>query len=79
MNRAAFRLLIAGVLLCAASAAVSAEPLEIQPGYEVSAAPEPIQRVSAQRGSMGGGFIEFLFGDGPAQGPTYERQPQPIY
>ena len=32
----------------------------------------------ASSGNMGGGFIEFLFGDGPGRGPAYAPQ-QPIY
>jgi lipoprotein-anchoring transpeptidase ErfK/SrfK len=81
MNRAAFRLLIAGVSLCAVSAAASAEPLGIHPGYESPAAPEPalVQRVSA-RGEMGGGFIEFLFGgnnNAPPQQPYFQPAPPP--
>jgi lipoprotein-anchoring transpeptidase ErfK/SrfK len=41
------------------------------------------ERSSLGRGNMGGGFIEFLFGDGPAQGERYQQQPayqqQPSY
>ena len=37
----------------------------------------------AERSNMGGGFIEFLFGDGPGQGERYQQQPayqqQPSY
>ena len=37
----------------------------------------------AERSNMGGGFIEFLFGDGPTQGERYQQQPayqqQPSY
>jgi lipoprotein-anchoring transpeptidase ErfK/SrfK len=39
-------------------------------------APPPVRLASAQRANMGGGFIEFLFSDGPAQ-PGYEPQPYP--
>ena len=31
---------------------------------------------SAERSNMGGGFIEFLFGDGPPQGGRYQQQPR---
>ena len=50
--------------------------------------PAPQRVASAERSGMGGGFIEFLFNDGPAQGrraqqqPSYEQQPyqpQPSY
>jgi lipoprotein-anchoring transpeptidase ErfK/SrfK len=34
----------------------------------------PIRTASAERANMGGGFIEFLFGDGP-QGDRYQQQP----
>ncbi|HTO65422.1 MAG TPA: L,D-transpeptidase [Bradyrhizobium sp.] len=41
----------------------------------------PVRTASAERSSMGGGFIEFLFGDG--QGPRYQQPPvyqqQPSY
>jgi len=47
-----------------------------------AAQPEaPMQTASAERSNMGGGFIEFLFGDG--QGPRTQQpplyQPQPSY
>ncbi|MGY3620799.1 L,D-transpeptidase family protein [Bradyrhizobium sp. USDA 10063] len=47
-----------------------AEPTVI---YSYRAPPQPVRRAS----NMGGGFIEFLFGDGPDQGypPSYEQQP----
>jgi len=39
----------------------------------------PMRTASAERSGMGGGFIEFLFGDGPNQGyqqqPAYQQQP----
>jgi lipoprotein-anchoring transpeptidase ErfK/SrfK len=45
--------------------------------------PAPVRTASADRASMGGGFIEFLFGDGPGQGARYQQQPayqqQPSY
>jgi lipoprotein-anchoring transpeptidase ErfK/SrfK len=43
-----------------------------------SARPAPVHTAYAERSNMGGGFIEFLFGDGPAQGsrqPAYQQQP----
>ena len=46
------------------------------------AQPAPVRMASAERSSMGGGFIEFLFGDAPPGG-RYQRdqayQPQPDY
>jgi lipoprotein-anchoring transpeptidase ErfK/SrfK len=45
--------------------------------------PAPIRTASAERSNMGGGFIEFLFGDGQARGDSYRQQPayqqQPSY
>jgi len=47
------------------------------------AQPAPVRVASADRSRMGGGFIEFLFGDGPQQGGRYQQQPayepQPAY
>jgi lipoprotein-anchoring transpeptidase ErfK/SrfK len=44
-------------------------------------AAQPVRTASADRSNMGGGFIEFLFGDG--QGPRFQQppvyQPQPAY
>ena len=37
----------------------------------------PMRTAYAERSNMGGGFFEFLFGDGPTQGERY--QPQPSY
>jgi len=43
------------------------------------APPAPVRMASGERSNMGGGFIEFLFGDGPGQGnlqqPMYQQQP----
>jgi lipoprotein-anchoring transpeptidase ErfK/SrfK len=43
----------------------------------------PTRTASADRTNMGGGFIEFLFGDGPRQSERYQQQPayqqQPTY
>ena len=47
------------------------------------AQPAPVRTAYAERSQMGGGFIEFLFGDGPQQGGRYQQQPayqpQPDY
>jgi lipoprotein-anchoring transpeptidase ErfK/SrfK len=43
------------------------------------APPAPVRMASAERSNMGGGFIEFLFGDAPQGGryqqPLYQQQP----
>ncbi|HKO73147.1 MAG TPA: L,D-transpeptidase [Bradyrhizobium sp.] len=43
----------------------------------------PVRTAAAERSNMGGGFIEFLFGDGPPQAGRYRQQPayqqQPSY
>jgi lipoprotein-anchoring transpeptidase ErfK/SrfK len=43
----------------------------------------PVRMANAERSNMGGGFIEFLFGDGQNQGGRYQQQPayqqQPSY
>ncbi|MFL6791884.1 MAG: L,D-transpeptidase [Bradyrhizobium sp.] len=47
------------------------------------ARPAPVRTAYAERSNMGGGFIEFLFGDGVSQGERYQQQPmyqpQPSY
>ncbi|MEA2792667.1 MAG: hypothetical protein QOI87_47 [Bradyrhizobium sp.] len=74
------------------AAAIELAPLS---GPNVIYADQPAQRPVAPvrtayaersglgRGNMGGGFIEFLFGDGPAQGERYQQPPayqqQPSY
>ena len=35
----------------------------------------PVRTAYAERSNMGGGFIEFLFGDGPTQGERYQQRP----
>ena len=35
--------------------------------------PAPVRLASAERSNMGGGFIEFLFSDGPSQGGRYQQ------
>jgi lipoprotein-anchoring transpeptidase ErfK/SrfK len=60
----------------AIDAAPSGDPIVIY-----SHQPPPVRTAYAERSNMGGGFIEFLFGDGQGQGyqqrPIY--QPQPAY
>ena len=68
------------------AAAIEAAPL-LEP--TVIYAEQPAQRPLAMptayagRSNMGGGFIEFLFGDGQSQGERYQQQPgyqqQPSY
>jgi lipoprotein-anchoring transpeptidase ErfK/SrfK len=43
--------------------------------YSYQAPPQPVRRAS----SLGGGFIEFLFGDGPDQGYPQSQEQQPMY
>jgi len=38
----------------------------------------PVRMASADQSNLGGGFIQFLFGDAPPQGDRY-RQQQPVY
>src|SRR2546430_7923075 len=50
-----------------------------QPAQRTAA---PVRTAYAVRSNMGGGFIEFLFGDGQSQGGRYQQQPyqqQPSY
>jgi lipoprotein-anchoring transpeptidase ErfK/SrfK len=53
--------------------------------YASQSAPQPasVRTAYAERSNMGGGFIEFLFGDGPSQDGRYQQQPayqqQPSY
>lgn len=57
--------------------AVSAAPLELLPGTmsQAEAPAAPPVRLAAARGSMGGGFIEFLFSGGQSAPPAYGRGP----
>jgi lipoprotein-anchoring transpeptidase ErfK/SrfK len=64
--------------------AVEAAALFAEPGMtradQTAQRPEPMRIAYAERASMGGGFIEFLFSDGPQQGsryqqPAYQQQP----
>src|SRR5260370_32729797 len=54
--------------------AIDAAPLpEPTIVYAQPAPPAPVRMASTERSNMGGGFIQFLFGDGPGQ--SYEQQP----
>ena len=67
----------------AIEAAPLSEPTVIFADQPAQRQPAPVRMASAERAGMGGGFIEFLFGDGPAQGGRYQQQPayqaQPSY
>ena len=74
--------LLAGASLLAVvpdpALAIDAVPRE--PTVIYATQPEaPVRTASADRGNMGGGFIEFLFGDGQGprtrQPPAYQQQP----
>ncbi len=64
----------------AIEAAAISEPAVI---YADQAAQPPARMAYAERSNMGGGFIEFLFGDGQHQAERYQQQPayqqQPSY
>ena len=65
------------------AAAIEATPLSEPTVVFADQPPQPARTVYAERSAMGGGFIEFLFGDGPPQGGRYQQQPayqaQPSY
>ena len=75
-------LLSAGLTQAAAFEAAPAEPTVIYAGQPAQR-PVPVRTAYNDRSNMGGGFIEFLFGDGPNQGGRYQQQPayqqQPSY
>ena len=86
MKNMSFALLAGASLLVAGphralaiDAAAPPEPGVIYAGPP--APPEPMRTAYAERANLGGGFIEFLFGDGRPRGyqqqPIYE--PQPAY
>ena len=65
---------LAGVHQTAAiEVGLPAEPTVI---YADQPAQRPVRTAYAERSSMGGGFIEFLFGEGPSQGGRYQQQPE---
>lgn len=52
-----------------------ADPVVLHPDQSARPqAPAPMRTASADRPNMGGGFIEFLFGDGPGRGDRYQPQ-----
>jgi lipoprotein-anchoring transpeptidase ErfK/SrfK len=71
--------LVAGLHQAAAiEAAPPAEPAVIYADQPAQRPVAPMRTAYAERSSMGGGFIEFLFGDAPSQGGRYQQQ-QPVY
>jgi lipoprotein-anchoring transpeptidase ErfK/SrfK len=76
-------LLASASCLCFASeaAAIDASPIA-EPTVIYGREPAPVRIASAERANMGGGFIEFLFGDMPPGGRNLRDQayqPQPDY
>src|SRR5271166_3859794 len=59
----------------AIDAAPLPEPTVIYADPAAQRPPAPIRAAYAERSNMGGGFIQFLFGDGPNQGERYQQQP----
>ena len=65
--------------------AVEATPLtepSVIYGDQSAQRPVPVRTAYAERSNMGGGFIEFLFGEGQTRGDRYQQQPayrQPSY
>jgi lipoprotein-anchoring transpeptidase ErfK/SrfK len=56
-------------------AASVSEPVVIYADQSAPRPVAPVRMASAERSNMGGGFIEFLFGDGQYQGDRYRQQP----
>ena len=50
------------------------EPTVVYADQSAQRPAAPIRTASAERANMGGGFIEFLFGDGQNQGEHYRQQ-----
>jgi lipoprotein-anchoring transpeptidase ErfK/SrfK len=67
--------------LCFASEAAAIDASSsTEPTVIYARHPAPVRMASAERSNMGGGFIEFLFGDAPQggryrQAPAYQQQP----
>ncbi|MEH2622495.1 lipoprotein-anchoring transpeptidase ErfK/SrfK [Bradyrhizobium sp. AZCC 1719] len=67
--------------LCFASEAAAIDASSsTEPTVIYARQPAPVRMASAERSNMGGGFIEFLFGDAPQggryqQAPAYQQQP----
>ena len=56
-------------------AAFVSEPVVIYADQSAQRPVAPMRTASAERSNMGGGFIEFLFGDAQNQGDRYRQQP----
>jgi lipoprotein-anchoring transpeptidase ErfK/SrfK len=72
-------LLASASCLCFASEALAIDA-STEPPVIYAGQPAPVRMASAERANMGGGFIEFLFGDAPQggryqQAPAYQTQP----
>jgi lipoprotein-anchoring transpeptidase ErfK/SrfK len=66
---------LAGINQAAAvEAGLSGEPAVIYAGQPAQPPVAPLRTAYAERSTMGGGFIEFLFGEGPSQGGRYQQQ-----
>jgi lipoprotein-anchoring transpeptidase ErfK/SrfK len=63
----------------AIEAAPYSEPAVIYSGQPVQRQAAPVRTASAERSNMGGGFIEFLFGEGQQGQPQGGYQQQPVY
>ncbi|MGB8605577.1 L,D-transpeptidase [Bradyrhizobium sp.] len=59
------------------AAAIEASPPQSAGIYAERTAqrPAPVRTAYAERSNMGGGFIQFLFGDGQNRGERYQQQP----
>ena len=67
----------------ATNAAALPEPSVIYAAQPAPRPAAPVRMATADQNNMGGGFIQFLFGDAPPQGDRYRQQPgyqqQPSY
>jgi lipoprotein-anchoring transpeptidase ErfK/SrfK len=67
----------------AIEAGPAGEPAVIYADQGAGRSAAPVRTAYAERSTMGGGFIEFLFGEGAPQGGRYQQQPayqqQPSY
>src|SRR6266850_751439 len=78
-KRVSFALLAGACCLGAgihqAAAIEATPPLEPTVIYAEPRPLAPVRTAYAERSNLGGGFIEFLFGDGQNQGERYQQQP----
>src|SRR5271170_4870373 len=59
----------------AAAFEATAEPTVVYADQPAPPQPAPARPLYAERSNMGGGFIQFLFGEGQNQGERYQQQP----